>query len=380
MLKLAETGREGSAMDTAGPAVASSDGVEWLDDMAWVAPQYTAEQINRAGRVRVDPKATDEAREAVLSIINNWRSAHSFPLNSFQMTLRDRASRVDAKAVVAQRLKRLTSIEAKLRRFDHIRLAQMQDIGGCRAVVSVEELKQAYQQSESKNPKGRHVFIKENDYIAEPKDDGYRSVHLIYRYFSASARHRPYLGMKTEIQLRSRLQHIWATAVETVDTFTGDPMKAGRGEQQWRRFFALMGSALALKERRPTVPGTPNNPTALVTELRALTKSLGVKNSLEAWRSALRWLPDRVGHSDAFFFLMFLDTAVGSLTVEEFKKEDILKAQETYAAVEKNVEAQAESRQAVLVSVKHLSSLRTAYPNYFLDTAAFLREVSRAIA
>ena len=358
--------------------------VQWLEDMGWVAPQSGPEQVNQAGKVRVDPAASDIARESVLGIINNWRSAHSFPLNSFQMTLRGRALRVDAGAVVAQRLKRLSSIEAKLRRYPHIKLAQMQDIGGCRAVVSsvrrVEELVALYKQGESKNPSGRHKFIKESDYIADPKEDGYRSVHLIYRYYSGSARHRPYLGLKAEIQIRSRLQHMWATAVETVDTFTGDPMKAGRGQEPWRRFFALMGSALAQKERRPIVPNTPTDPRALVAELRELTKTLGVKNRLEAWRAALRQLPVHRGDRDAYFFLLFLDTAAESLTVQEFKKEDILAAQEAYAAAEKEVAEQADTRQAVLVSVKHLSSLRAAYPNYFLDTAAFLREVDRAIA
>ena len=135
--------------------------------MGWVAPQSGPEQVNQAGKVRVDPAASDIARESVLGIINNWRSAHSFPLNSFQMTLRGRALRVDAGAVVAQRLKRLSSIEAKLRRYPHIKLAQMQDIGGCRAVVSsvrrVEELVALYKQGESKNPSGRHKFIKESD-------------------------------------------------------------------------------------------------------------------------------------------------------------------------------------------------------------------------
>lgn len=247
------------------------------------------------------------------------------------------------------------------------------------SVTRVEELVGAYKQSESKNPRGRHTFVKESDYIANPKDDGYRGVHLIYRYYSGSRRHRPFVGLKTEIQIRSRLQHIWATAVETVDTFTGDPMKAGRGELQWRRFFALMGSALAIKERRAIVPNTPQDPTVLIAELRALTKALRVKNTLEAWRRALRWLPERTIHGDAYFFLLFLDTEAGRLSVRSFKKEDVLAAQEAYANTEQNVEAKADSRQAVLVSVKHLSSLRGAYPNYFLDTAAFLREVARAI-
>jgi hypothetical protein len=40
-----------------------------------------------------------------------------------------------------------------------------------------------------------------------------------------------------EIQLRSRLQHAWATTVETVDTFTRQAIKTGGGKAEWRRFF-----------------------------------------------------------------------------------------------------------------------------------------------
>src|SRR4051812_46820847 len=70
-------------------------------------------------------------------LVNNWRAAHSFPLNTIQTNLRYRARKVDAnRMVVTQRLKRLASIRSKLERRPSMRLSQMQDIGGCRAVVS----------------------------------------------------------------------------------------------------------------------------------------------------------------------------------------------------------------------------------------------------
>ena len=42
---------------------------------------------------------------------------------------------------------------------------------------------------------------------------GYRGVHLIYRY--NSDRKTEYNTLLIEMQLRSQLQHAWATAVET---------------------------------------------------------------------------------------------------------------------------------------------------------------------
>ena len=141
------------------------------------------------------PAAYDHA----LQVVNNWRSSHSFPLNTFQATLRRRARTLDNKAIVVQRLKRLPSIEGKLNR-QTTRLTQMQDIGGCRAIVQsvtqVEKIIAIYKKSNIKNPtKGaskRHEFVRERDYIANPKSDGYRGVHLIYRYHSRARKHACY--------------------------------------------------------------------------------------------------------------------------------------------------------------------------------------------
>jgi ppGpp synthetase/RelA/SpoT-type nucleotidyltranferase len=147
--------------------------------------------------------------------------------------------------LVAQRVKRLSSIVAKMRRFQGLRLSQMQDIGGCRAVLSsVAEVRNAVKSFKTSSI--RHELAREDDYIANPKDSGYRGVHLIYKY--VSDRSETYNGLKIEVQIRSQLQHAWATAVETVGTFIQQALKSSQGEDEWLRFFCLMGSAIALRE------------------------------------------------------------------------------------------------------------------------------------
>ena len=64
-------------------------------------------------------------------------------------------------------------------------------------------------------------------------------------------------GLNTEIQIRSQFQHQWATAVETVGTFTGDELKFGRGSVDWLRFFALVSSFIAGLEEKAIVPDAP---------------------------------------------------------------------------------------------------------------------------
>src|SRR5580692_7154128 len=157
--------------------------------MAWVRPQYSRGQVDSAGRTLIRNRAENAtlpeliAFDEAVNVINNWRSSHSYPLHALKMALRNRAREVDRKAVVAQRLKRLSSIATKLARNDNMKLSQMQDIGGCRAVVKdvskVDRLLKTYMEVKAKNPNVRAEYVKTFDYITNPKVDGYRCIHLI---------------------------------------------------------------------------------------------------------------------------------------------------------------------------------------------------------
>jgi hypothetical protein len=343
--------------------------------MAWVVPQYPRGEIERAGRALVAEHITPDALVNALAIVNNWRSSHSFPLNTMQVGLRAKARQVDSDAVVAQRIKRLSSIEAKLRRFDRMNLARMQDLGGCRAVVSnvskVGELVGLYEESRIK-----HKLVRKDDYIANPQASGYRGVHLVYKYFSD--RSATYNGLQIELQLRSPLQHAWATAVETVGTFLAQALKASQGHADWLRFFSLMGSALALRERTPLVPGTPQQRNELVEELRESAQSLDVERRLQTYGAALRTLEDpSVANAD--FFLVALNPGEGTVNIRGYARSELEQATADYMATERALDA-IPGAEAVLVSVESLAALQRAYPNYFLDTTAFLRALQRATA
>jgi len=60
----------------------------------WVVCRYSKTRVAKAGRALVDGTESD----VDLDVINNWRSSHSFPLNTFQVTLRRKASQVDVNA------------------------------------------------------------------------------------------------------------------------------------------------------------------------------------------------------------------------------------------------------------------------------------------
>ncbi|MCK1498003.1 RelA/SpoT domain-containing protein [Bradyrhizobium sp. 188] len=366
---------------------------EWRPEMAWTVPKYAKKRVNWAGKMLVadmpefifDPLDGDTSENleynawaqdyyAALDIVNNWRSSHNFPLNTFHIGLKKRAKQIDPKAITAQRIKRLASIESKLTRFSTMTLSQMQDIGGCRAIVStaqqVSRLCEAYDDSGLK-----HLPAQRDNYIDEPKQSGYRGVHLIYKYHSD--RKQDYNSLKVELQLRSHLQHAWATAVETVGAFVKQALKSSVGEQEWLRFFSLMGGAFAFKENTAPVPGVPNVYSDLVKELRDHARSLEVVSRLQAFGAALKYYEGTSKNNH--YFLLEVNHATRLLNVTGFKRDESEKATAKYLEVEKKIKGQSSS-DAVLVSVDSMNSLRQAYPNYFLDSGVFLSALQSILA
>lgn len=316
-----------------------------------------------------------EEYEAALGVINNFRAIHGHPLNTFQTTLRIKGRQVDKGIIVAQRIKRLSSIELKLTRYPTMTLSQMQDIGGCRGVVSsvadVNKLVASYLKSDLK-----HKLHTYDDYMLSPKPTGYRGVHLIYRYFSDKI--DTYNTLKIEMQLRSQYQHAWATAVEIVGTFTKQALKSSQGEDEWLRFFALMSSAIAHMEGTPIVPNTPDDKGALVAELNAVAEQLDAVGRLRTYGTAPQVLETAEAKGN-HFFLMELDAAEMQLQITGYKSQNLEDAASAYLAAETRFAQRATGGDAVLVSVESLASLRRAYPNYYLDTYMFVELVERAL-
>jgi ppGpp synthetase/RelA/SpoT-type nucleotidyltranferase len=358
---------------------------ELLADMAWTKRQYSKGQIDRAGNQLIAPPENRNDFESSLAIINNWRSCHSYPLQVIKMTLLNRAKRVSSSALIAQRLKRLPSIALKLRQNQYMKLSQMQDIGGCRAIMpnvrDAKKLMAIYKVSSSKNPRhGRPIQHEMYDYVAQPKPDGYRSFHLVFKYQSKYKDKKEFEGQRIEIQIRSRLQHIWATAVETVQTFTGQALKSKikAGDPNWLRFFALMGSVIALTEKSPLVPETPQNQAELVDEIRTLSEALLVEDNLRAWGFAAEQLMAEAP-KEAGVFLLVLDSSKKAVEITPFMPHELKEASDAYLQVEKE-SAERPEIQTVLVSVESVEALREAYPNYFLDTDAFIELMKRSIS
>jgi putative GTP pyrophosphokinase len=271
-------------------------------------------------------------------------------------------------------LKRLPTIIDKLNRFPDMKLSRMQDIGGIRAVlISIKDLDDVYDDYKNKT-RFTHQLVRERNYVEEPKTDGYRGVHLIYRYNNTSAKNGLadlYEGLYVELQLRTELQHIWATAVETIGTLKGSSFKTGSGNHEWRIFFALVSSAFAIAEDSPVLAAHKNIlPVDLYEQIKKVESRINALETLNGLTAAASFVEDT--REDGYYKIISLDMPNKRISIVSFARDEFLEATKAYSA--KEVEA-ARGVDVVLVSVGDINQLKAAYPNYFLDLKEFIEKV-----
>jgi ppGpp synthetase/RelA/SpoT-type nucleotidyltranferase len=203
--------------------------------LPWIELEFSKKAVRRAGDYLISDEFDLDTYFDSYEVLDNWRSSHEYPIQSMLGYFRKKSFEIDSEAVVVRRLKRTPSILAKLKREDGMKLDRMEDIGGCRVVVStkakVYEVRDAIVDGRTRN-----ILRRQRDYIKEPKKSGYRGIHLVYRYNGAK---RQYSAHSVELQIRSKVQHSWATAVEVVGTFTRQGLKASQGHDAWLNFFKL---------------------------------------------------------------------------------------------------------------------------------------------
>ena len=323
--------------------------------------KYSRSKVKRAGKVFVSPNSTAEEKDAALEVINNWRAAHSFPLQVLYVHVKKTAPEG---AIVAQRLKRLYSITQKLHRFHDMSLPTMQDIGGCRVIV--ESIQDVYSMVvQLKKSKMRHVLKEEYDYIERPKPDGYRSYHMVYSYFSD--RNPKYNGLFIEIQIRTHIQHLWATAVETMDTFTGDPLKIGQGNPENRQFFALVSKILETYELSNQNIDEVKHSDAL-REFIEYEKEHEILRKLKSIQEAVGYVRS-IDNFDQGYYVLRLNRERSQLVINSYTKKQLELATAVYDNAEKT---RYPEEDIVLVSTASFNMLKKAYPNYFTDINEFI--------
>jgi len=340
--------------------------------MALPTPKYSRNQVDKAGQTLCISNSNSIDYEHAIDILNDWRSSHSYPINTFQATLRAKIKKIDRDAIIAQRLKRTPSIINKLERLTGMKLSRMQDIGGLRAVVKTLDQANALEKS-YKDSQFQHELITERNYILAPKSSGYRSIHMIYRYHNNSV--PAYNGLLLELQIRTMLQHAWATAVETMGIFLNHALKSSEGPNEWLNFFSLTGSAFALLEDCSPVPKYADlSKEQTFQEVMNEAKRLDVKSRLQAFAVAARAITQDKHRGS--YHLIVLDPEQKTVTIKTYGRRRLDQANHEYMQEELRIN-KGENILVVLVSAGPLDTLRRAYPNFFLDTRSFIKYLKR---
>ncbi|MDV8157993.1 RelA/SpoT domain-containing protein [Acinetobacter bereziniae] len=352
---------------------------------------FSKKDVIRAGEALINENLLDEPilLEKTMDVLTYWRDSHVIPLNVAQNLLNKFIYRIDKKAFIAKRLKRFESIKKKLKRFKGMQLKNMQDIGGIRVVV--ENLKQV--DSIFKILSNEHCFyndgkfIKMDNYILEPKEDGYRCLHIVGKFDNEFKEER-----KIEFQIRTKLQHSWATTLEIVDIFTGQNLKSNDGLYDYKKFFKDVSDQFQIIEN---LEGFLENDKARLTK-EYLTKiiqnqflvkqCIDIKNfldrgvgtitlekELKIYCESLNDLNKVLGaksYKDGFV-LIRLNVQTGKIEDEFFKSSDQTLASQRYSQYEKLL-SKNEKWIVALLSTNAIGGLKEAYPNYFADSEIFL--------
>lgn len=333
----------------------------------WETPKYSKSEINEAGSIIADPTSSKEDRDNALIILNNWRAAHAYPLQVICSNLRLR----NPDAIVVQRLKRLESITGKIERFPDMNLYRMQDLGGCRVIV--DTIDQVYEAIEKyKSSRIRHILKREYDYIQNPKDSGYRSYHMVYQFYS-DKKDTYNKNMLIEIQFRTKLQHIWATAVEMMGIYTKSNLKSSQGNKDILRFFTLVSSVIAIQENMPICPNTSKDIHELVVEIKKLNSEHRIIPILSGINLAIDYTEKNISNKNVYY-LLILDYSDHQVHIRPFASSQLEIATQAYGNIEKET-----NKNVVLVSAKSFKELKEAYPNYFVDISEFISIVQNII-
>lgn len=334
---------------------------------------FSRSKLRKHGKVLANPDASSEERLDAQDFVDQWRAAHAYPLNSATTSLRAKARRTSSNAVIAQRLKRMPSITSKLQRGTINDLRTLQDVGGCRAILSsTGEVFDLYGRYKKSRKGVLETSVPERfDYIAVPKMDGYRGIHVTQ--VQQGGAHPEFSGLNIEVQLRTKKMHSWATALEIVDTFEKTGLKTSGGgtpTTPWGNFFLAASAAMALDEGCPTPGSGPSNRDEVSDWMREYDGAARLEK-ISGYSSTIKVLQPKVARGE--HFILELDMPDQTIKLRRFS--NFSDAERTY----REQERLEPSLNTVLVSAGNLEVVKKAYPNYFADARLFAQSVRKYI-
>ncbi|MFD0705405.1 RelA/SpoT domain-containing protein [Alloscardovia venturai] len=314
-----------------------------------------------------------------------WRGKHLAPLFEVFRMVNEAVASIEG-IVVTMRLKRMKSILSKLLREDkEYDISTMEDIGGCRVICEdIESMRRCFDCVKSAFGKE----IKVRDYVTKPKGSGYRCVHIIVKHQWEDRNYH------FEIQIRTRLQHIWATGIENIGVLYGEDFKSPGSNANREHYIdpimMCLSSIFALEERSAVIDGYTTDYRELCQRLNkslenAQAHGFDLIKDLQAGAEGFTLLPSNFG-KDPYILLLCVDSQNQVGKFIDFGQDSLEQALDKYGQIEvaytgtkyegTNHSEQGSWDNAVLVAASDFSDISKIYPNYTISTQELLQKLN----
>ena len=315
-------------------------------------------KVDKAGQALAKGVARSEEELVELEgVFDDYRKSHLKPLTDLTIELQRWLTEYGTKYYIAQRLKRKPQIVRKLNRL-HVRLSQLQDIGGCRIIVAdnrdVDRLQKFLAQKLSAT-----TSLKTTDYRAKGRDDtGYRALHLLFTRD----------GLSLELQVRSQVQHYWAESIERTSVVYGHHLKEKEGDPRVIDYFkALSDIFYEIESGRQPAPKSKIE----IDRLRVATEQIIVASDTNKVfdsfvnEDVIKTLTEieskRVGFNN---WIMVFNWNTGSFTTWDIIDRDPDAAAAKYGEYERQFPAH-QGFEVVMIGSSDVATVRQTHSHYF---------------
>ncbi|WP_373708157.1 hypothetical protein [Kaistella sp.] len=182
---------------------------------------------NRLGKdIRNLIENNQDPSEEQINLLQNYRTSFKDDLSVVVSIVSDIAQIGGTDSITAFRVKRIESILSKIKREPTMQLGNMGDIAGCRIILYRDDnINTVISQLQL-----RFNVLSINDYIKNPKEDGYNGYHV---YIESPINPK----RKLEIQVRTKETHIWSSLVEIIDHVYSLKLKEGEKHEDLQEFL-----------------------------------------------------------------------------------------------------------------------------------------------
>lgn len=310
----------------------------------------TKGQIRRLGnsiRENTNTVSTDN-----LELLQAYRTSYKDALSKAFTLLTTLTRSVYTEAILSYRIKRIDSIIRKLHRKPKMQLDRMGDIVGCRCILKNEKQIRKLERKIKEN-----FWVNESqtrDYYKNENPTGYRSLHL---YIKLEEDHSEII----EVQLRTQVDHNWATLVEITDLLLDDTAKESDDYTQTKfgKFHKILshGDDRTEKETRYILD------IVIKYDLYNLISKTFINNYVEV---RTQWVSNEKSKFKNFFVI-----------VSQKDTHPIINSFTTYEEAENEYFIQFKSDNKANLLLTHLQNncyekISIAYSNYILTTHVFI--------